>query len=114
MSEPLHQPSSSLPQAISLLAGLNCRGNTHLIIGTNPLAASRCTQSLNAGAHPILVAPDDSTLHYSLQKKVDEGLVRWERKTFEDEDVLRLGREEVGRVVDAVFVTVGSRDSLSM
>lgn len=93
----------------SLLAALNCRDNIHLVIGTNPLAATRCTQSLNAGAHPVLIASEGSELHYSLQKHVDDGRVKWCKKNFEDDDVLRLGREDVGHVVDAVFVTSGSK-----
>ncbi|KAK0387768.1 hypothetical protein NLU13_4013 [Sarocladium strictum] len=100
----------------SLLAGLNCIGNTHLIIGCNPLAAARCTQSLAAGAHPILLAPDNGEadqLHYALRSKVDDGSVRWEKKIFEDDDLFKLGREEVGGVVDAVFVTSGCRDPIA-
>lgn len=95
----------------SLLAALNCKGNTHLIVGTNPLAAARCTQSLAAGAVPVLLAPDTPDLHYGLQKRIDAGEVAWHRKAFEDEDLFRLGRDEVGNVVDAVFVTSsGTRD----
>ncbi|KAK5991205.1 SUMT protein [Cladobotryum mycophilum] len=104
--------SSHINSSNCMLAGLNCTGNIHLIIGTNPLAGARCTQSLNAGAYPILIAPETADLHYGLQGKIDEGLVKWERKTFEDEDLFRLGREEVGGVVDAVFVTAGSDDEL--
>ncbi|KAK2676252.1 Tetrapyrrole methylase, subdomain 2 [Fusarium oxysporum f. sp. vasinfectum] len=98
----------------SLLAALNCRGNTHLVIGTNPLAATRCTQSLSSGARPILIAPEGSELHYALQKKIDDGSVQWHKKQFEDADLLRLGREEVDGVVDAVFVTSGPRDPQSL
>src|SRR5688572_20586821 len=110
-------PTTSSPHTYptSLLAGLQCTGNTHLIIGSNPLAAARCTQSLAAGAHPILLAPDNGDadqLHYALRRKVDDGSVRWEKKEFEDGDLFRLGREEVGGVVDAVFVTSGPRDPL--
>ncbi|KAH7275762.1 uroporphyrin-III C-methyltransferase [Fusarium solani] len=98
----------------SLLAALNCRDNIHLVIGTNPLAATRCGQSLNAGARPILIAPEGAELHYALQKRIDEGLVQWHKKPFEDADLLRLGREEVDGVVDAVFVTSGPRDPSSL
>ncbi|WAO85653.1 Precorrin-2 dehydrogenase [Fusarium falciforme] len=98
----------------SLLAALNCRDNIHVVIGTNPLAATRCGQSLNAGARPILIAPEGAELHYALQKRIDEGLVQWHKKAFEDTDLLRLGREEVDGVVDAVFVTSGPRDSSSL
>ncbi|KAI5467795.1 tetrapyrrole methylase [Mariannaea sp. PMI_226] len=107
-------PAPSQPPPNSLLAALNCKDNIHLVIGTNPLAATRCGQSLNAGARPILIAPETSELHYSLQKRIDDGEVKWHKKTFEDEDLLRLGREEVEGVVDAVFVTSGIRDPLSL
>ncbi|EXF83753.1 uroporphyrin-III [Colletotrichum fioriniae PJ7] len=92
----------------SLLTSLNCKGNTHLIIGTNPLAAARCTQTINAGATPILIAPDTQDLHYGLQKRIDAGEVTWHRKAFTDTDLFTLGRDEVDNVVDAVFVTSSS------
>lgn len=113
-TNPPPQPvqASTIPPT-SLLAGLNCRGNIHLVIGSNPLASSRCNQSIAAGAHPILIAPPDAHLHYALQRRIDDGEVKWEPKTFQDEDLFRLGREEVGSVVDAVFVTSGSRDAQS-
>ncbi|CAG9995149.1 unnamed protein product [Clonostachys byssicola] len=106
-------PSTEGSPPVSLLAGLNCRGNTHLIIGTNPLAASRCTQSLNADARPIIVAPADVEVHYSLQKRIDDGEVKWLQKAFEDSDLFTLGREEVSHVVDSVFVTSGPHDPQS-
>uniref|UniRef100_L7J235 Siroheme synthase n=1 Tax=Pyricularia oryzae (strain P131) TaxID=1143193 RepID=L7J235_PYRO1 len=100
----------------SLLTSLDCRGHVHLILGTNPLAASRCTQSLAAGATPIVIAPatDGTDLHYALQKRIDAGEVQWLRRAFEDADLSTLGRPEVGGFVDAVFVTAaGSRDPQS-
>ncbi|GKT42771.1 uroporphyrinogen-III synthase [Colletotrichum spaethianum] len=97
----------------SLLTALNCKGNTHLIIGTNPLAAARCTQSLAAGATAILLAPETPDLHYGLQKRIDAGEVTWHKKAFEDTDLFALGRDEVDNVVDAVFVTSGPRDPLA-
>lgn len=97
----------------SMLAGLNCTDNVHLVIGTNPLAAARCAQSLAAGAHPVVVAPETAELHYGLQRRIDDGSVKWVREAFADEHLFRLGREEVGGVVDAVFVTAGaSREEL--
>lgn len=99
--------------ANTLLAGLNCTNHIHLIIGANPLAATRCTQALRVGAIPILIAPETADLHYSLQRKVDDGSVRWERRSFTDEDLFRLGRPEVGHVVDAVFVTAAQTPPLS-
>ncbi|TVY31488.1 Uroporphyrinogen-III C-methyltransferase [Lachnellula subtilissima] len=99
---------------ISLLTAINATSHIHLIIGTNPLAATRCTKSLQVGAKPLLIAPETADLHYALQKRVDSREVEWLKKEFADEDVLRLGREEIGRVVDAVFVTTGPRDVLSV
>ena len=97
----------------SLLASLDCKGSIHLIVGTNPLAAARCGQSVAAGASPVLIAPQTAELHYALQKRIDGGEVKWQQKTFEDTDLFTLGREEVGNVVDAVFVTLAPRDPLS-
>ncbi|SPO00252.1 related to siroheme synthase (Uroporphyrin-III C-methyltransferase) [Cephalotrichum gorgonifer] len=96
----------------ALLAALNCASATHLVIGSNPLAATRCTQSLGAGAHPVVVAPPAADVHYALQKHVDAGAVKRIEREFRDDDLFTLGREEVGGVVDAVFVTVGPRDPL--
>jgi len=61
-----------------------------------------------------LIAPATAELHYALQKRIDSGEVEWLKKSYEDEDVLRLGRQEINGVVDAVFVTFGPRDPLSM
>ena len=97
----------------SLLTATNATSHIHLIIGSNPLAATRCTKSLQAGAKPLLIAPETAELHYALQKRVDGGEVQWLKKEFADGDVLGLGREEIGGVVDAVFVTMGARHVLS-
>jgi uroporphyrin-III C-methyltransferase len=95
---------------ISLLAALNCKDAVHLIIGSNPLAAARCTQSLAAGATPLVIAPATvDEIHYGLQKHFDSG-VKWINRKFQDEDLITLGREEIDGVVDAVFVTSGPRD----
>lgn len=98
---------------ISLLTATDARSHVHVIIGTNPLAAARSTQSLAVGAYPILLAPETADLHYALRKRVDDGDVKWVKKTFEENDLLTLGREEVGNVVDAVFITSGPRDPQS-
>jgi uroporphyrin-III C-methyltransferase len=99
---------------ISLLTSIDSTGHVHLIIGSNPLAAARCAKSLEVGAKPILITPETTELHYALQKRIDNGEVEWLKKGFEDEDVLRLGRADINGVVDAVFVTSGPRDPLSM
>ncbi|CZT01983.1 probable siroheme synthase [Rhynchosporium graminicola] len=98
---------------ISLLTSIDATGHIHLIVGSNPLAAARCAKSLEVGATPFLIASESAQLHYALQKRIDSGEVKWLKKDFEDEDVLRLGREEISGVVDAVFVTLSSREPLS-
>jgi uroporphyrin-III C-methyltransferase len=98
---------------VSLLAAVDSTSHIHLVIGSNPLAAARCAKSLEVGAKPLLIAHETAELHYALQKRIDSGEVEWLKKTFEDEDVLRLGREEINGVVDAVFVTSGPREPLS-
>ncbi|PQE13490.1 putative siroheme synthase protein [Rutstroemia sp. NJR-2017a WRK4] len=98
---------------ISLLTAVDSTSHVHLIVGSNPLAGARCAKSLEVGAKPLLVAPETAELHYTLQKRIDNGEVEWLKKSFEDEDVMRLGREEIGGVVDAVFVTSGSRDPMN-
>ena len=99
------------PSVTSLLTALNCRGHVHLIIGTNPLAATRCSQSLSAGAIPVLIAPETSELHYGLSKRIDAGEVTWHKESFQDNNLFTLGRADVEHVVDAVFVTSGSREA---
>jgi uroporphyrin-III C-methyltransferase len=99
--------------SISLLTAVDSTSHIHLIVGSNPLASARCAKSLEVGAKPRVIAPETAEIHYGLQKRIDTGEVEWLKKTFEDEDVLRLGREEVNGVVDAVFVTSGPRDPLS-
>ncbi|KAI0172500.1 uroporphyrin-III C-methyltransferase [Hypoxylon sp. FL1284] len=98
---------------ISLLTATDARSHVHLIVGSNPLAAARCGQSLSTGASPILLAPERAELHYTLQKRLDDGEVKWMKEDFRDDHLLTLGREEVGHIVDAVFVTSGPREPLS-
>jgi uroporphyrin-III C-methyltransferase len=98
---------------ISLLTAIDSTSHVHLIVGSNSLAGARCAKSLEVGAKPLLIAPGTAELHHALQKRIDDGEVKWLAKSFEDEDVFRLGREDIGRVVDAVFVTSGPRDPSS-
>ncbi|KAF4595384.1 Uroporphyrinogen-III C-methyltransferase [Ophiocordyceps camponoti-floridani] len=87
-----------------LLAALSCKGNTHLIIGdNNPLAASRCTASLSAGAHPILVT--ETPPPTNLLPSIESQEIQWENSVFQEEMLFRLGRKEVNHTVDAVFFT---------
>jgi hypothetical protein len=97
----------------SLLTAIDSTSHVHLIVGSNSLAAARCTKSLEVGAKPLLIVPETAELHYALQKRIDSGEVRRLAKSFEDKDVFQLGREDINRVVDAVFVTSGPRDPIS-
>ncbi|KAL5604934.1 uncharacterized protein BROUX77_005120 [Berkeleyomyces rouxiae] len=99
-----------------LLAALQCAGHVHLVVGLGPLAATRCTQSLGAGASVIVVgtSPDPSVpLHSAFQKLLDERKIQWIRENFRDEFLFILGREAVKGVVDAVFVVGGPGKSES-
>lgn len=95
--------------APALLTALDATSHIHLIVGSNPLAGARCTRSIEVGAKPILLAPEDATLHYGLAKRIETGEVEWLKRSFRDEDLTALGRPEVDGVVDAVFVTAGGK-----
>ncbi|KAG6367608.1 hypothetical protein INS49_001801 [Diaporthe citri] len=92
----------------SLLTATDCRSHVHLIIGSNSLAGKRCEQSIATGAKPILIAPEPpptQPLHYGLTNLIESGHVEWERRPFTENLALTRGRDEIGNVVDAVFVT---------
>lgn len=102
-------------QSAPLLTATNAKSQIHLIIGTNPLAAARCTKCLEVGAIPIIIgASPESGLPSTLSQKAEKGGLQWIQRDFKDEDLSTLGREEVDRFVDAVFVTLGRNDPLSM
>ncbi|CZT15068.1 related to uroporphyrin III methyltransferase [Ramularia collo-cygni] len=96
-----------------LLTAVDSTSHIHLIIGSNPLAGARCSRSLEVGAKPILIAPETANFHYGLAKKIEENTVEWLKKDFDENDLTTLGREEVERVVDAVFVTSAGKSALS-
>ncbi|KAL4906870.1 hypothetical protein BDW74DRAFT_149834 [Aspergillus multicolor] len=98
---------------IPLLASINAESQVHLIVGANPLAAARCTKSVQAGAKPVLVSPESESLQYTLAAHVENGTADWLRRVFKDDDLTTLGREEVDYVVDMVFVTLGGNHPLS-
>jgi len=112
MVEWLSEDKNKLSVMPSLLTAVDSTSHIHLIIGSNPLAAARCTKSLEVGAKAKLIAPESAEIHYGLQKRIDNGEVEWLKKSFGDQDLFQLGREEVGGVVDMVFVTSG-REPLS-
>lgn len=95
--------------APALLTAVDSTHHIHLIVGSNPLAGARCSRAVEVGAKPILIAPEDSTLHYGLVKRIEAGEVKWIQRQFEETDLTTLGRPEVGGVVDAVYVTAGGK-----
>lgn len=95
----------------ALLTATDCSSHIHLIIGSNPLAGSRCARSLEVGATAILVAPECSNIHYALQRRIEENNLQWIKRDFRDDDLTTLGRQEVDHVVDAVFVTSGGKST---
>jgi uroporphyrin-III C-methyltransferase len=97
----------------ALLTAIDSTAHIHLIIGSNPLAGARCSRSIEVGAKPILIAPENANLHYGLAKKIEENAVQWIKRDFQDDDLTSLGREEVGSVVDTVFVTSGGKSARS-
>jgi uroporphyrin-III C-methyltransferase len=96
-----------------LMTAWNVESQIHLIVGTNPLAAARCAKSLEAGAKPIIIAPETTDVHFTLAEHISNGSAQWVRREFKDDDLTTLGREEVDRVVDTVFVTLGGSDPSS-
>ena len=109
----LESSSTFCTMTPALLTAHDATDHVHLIVGSNPLASARCSKSLEVGAKPIVIAPYGTPVHYALQKRVDDGLVRFIEKEVEDADLQRLGRDEVDKVVDAVFVTLGNGHPLS-
>ena len=121
MAATIPAPDGAVGYHTSLLTAQDCRNHIHLILGSNPLAASRATQSLAAGAKPIIISPpstspssekdQEKTIHYTLSAQIDAGLVTHLSRPFQEDDLFTLGRDEVSHVVDAVFVTSSPRDS---
>ncbi|KIV80562.1 hypothetical protein PV11_08055 [Exophiala sideris] len=93
----------------ALLTAQSCIDHVHLIVGSGPLAASRCAKSLEVGARPVVVSPETDDVHFTLAKAIDDGRVKWVQREFQEEDLRTLGREDVDGYVDAVFVTLPSR-----
>ncbi|KAL8719238.1 MAG: hypothetical protein Q9225_003723 [Loekoesia sp. 1 TL-2023] len=96
-----------------LLTAHDCVGHIHLIVGSNAVANARCSKSIEVGAKPIVITPPEAEVHYALQDRMKAGQVQWIEREFEDNDLTSLGRTEVDNVVDAVFVTLGGKESLA-
>lgn len=97
-----------------LLTAHDCVGHIHLVIGSNAIANARCTKSIEVGAKPLIIASPEAEVHYALQEKINSGQVNWIKRGFEDSDLTILGRDEIENVVDAVFVTLGGKEFLSV
>lgn len=95
-----------------LLTAQDSTGHVHLIVGANSLASARCIKSIEVGARAKIIAPAHVDVHYALRQRINDGSVEWVQKEFEDADLSRIGREEIDRVVDAVFVTLGGEDPM--
>ncbi|KAJ5668255.1 uncharacterized protein N7477_006825 [Penicillium maclennaniae] len=96
-----------------LMAAWDAQSQVHLIVGANPLAAARCAKVLEAGAKPVIIAPETADMHFTLTEHINNGSAQWVRREFQDDDLTNLGREEVDRVVDTVFVTLGGNNQLA-
>ncbi|KAK6382719.1 uroporphyrin-III C-methyltransferase [Exophiala oligosperma] len=94
----------------ALLTAQACVDQVHVILGSGPLAASRCFKSLEVGAHPVIITPNAADLHFNLFACIEDGRVRHIERDFEEEDLQTLGREEVEGYVDAVFVTLPAKE----
>lgn len=94
-----------------LLTAHDCVGHIHLIVGSNAVANARCSRSIEVGAKPIVITPPEAEVHYALQDRIKAGQVQWIERGFQDDDLTNLGRIEVDNVVDAVFVTLGGKES---
>lgn len=90
-----------------LMTAWNVESQIHLVVGANSLAAARCTKSLEAGARPIIIAPETTHMHFTLAESIANGSAQWIQREFEDGDLTAMGRADVDHVVDAVFVTLG-------
>ncbi|KAF3482354.1 uroporphyrin methyltransferase [Arthroderma uncinatum] len=109
----MRDSSIDCQRRIPLLTAVNATSQVHLIVGSDPLAATRCTKSLDAGARPILICPSETKLPSTLAERVEAGRVQWIQREFQDIDLSTLGRDEVDYVVDAVFVTLDRTNPLS-
>ncbi|WPH01220.1 Hypothetical protein R9X50_00405600 [Acrodontium crateriforme] len=98
----------------ALLTAVDSTLHIHLIIGSNPLAGARCSKSIEVGAKPILITPEQANLHYGLAKRIEEHSIEWLKREFRDDDLTNLGRDDVDHVVDAVYVTSGGKTPLAV
>lgn len=103
-------PTASTMVVPALLTAQSCIDHVHLILGSGPLAASRCVKSLEVGARPVVLASETADVHFTLDQAIEKGRAQWVRREFEEQDLTTLGREEVDGYVDAVFITLPAKD----
>lgn len=91
-----------------MLTSLVCGGEVHLVVGGNSnIAALRVTAILSSGATPILIhAAEVKSFPTSLQAQIESGKVQWIQSDFTPDHLTTLGRDDVDKVVDRVFVTL--------
>lgn len=97
---------------MNILASLSCKDELHLVYGgLSNVAALRVNTILASGAIPILVQ-DTSVDKFpvSLRALIEEEKVQWVTKSYSKEQLITLGRADVGSVVDRVFVCLDSDD----
>lgn len=100
---------------VNILASLNCSDEVHLLVGVSTSTYPRVQSIIANDAKPILITnKNDTELSSHLQKLVaDDELVVLNREVDVSRDLFTLGRSQVGRIVDRVFVNLpGSQASL--
>ena len=95
-------------------------GASRLILPTPPssqhfprkrTSAAAVNQDLTPDFSSAHINADPQSLPLSVSRFVNSGKVDWIPRDFHEDDLTTLGRKEVGGIVDAVFVTVGSKGS---
>ncbi|KAK4940985.1 uroporphyrin-III C-methyltransferase [Elasticomyces elasticus] len=89
----------------ALLTAQSCIDHVHLIVGSGPLAASRCAKSLEVGARPVVVSPETDDVHFTLAKAIEDGRVKWVQRGFQEEDLRTLGREDVDGAPESIHIS---------
>lgn len=91
----------------SLLAGLRCDGEVHLVVGVTNMAWLKIARIFEAGADVKLIGRGDSQrINDKIEEYQKKGNIEWLDRDFELSDLKSLGRDEVDKIVDKVFVTL--------
>ncbi|CAM9015103.1 unnamed protein product [Wickerhamomyces anomalus] len=86
----------------------------HLFVGVSGLTHSRVQSVLSNKAHPIIITHDPNvSIPTNLKKLVHENKIPLYERQFDLEtDLLTLGRSNVGRIVDRLYVNLSSNYSI--